>query len=448
MNARSENDPLSPDKAWAPYEPAAGQPWDLPRAGHLYRRAAFGAAWSQLQQALREGPAATVDRLLHPQGDPAAPHRTFDDDVLTAATGGSTETLRAAWLRRMIDTPHPLLERVTLFWHGHFAISNAGVNNAALMARHMQSLRAGALGSYRALLMTVMDDPALYLALRSDSSRRAQPNENVARQLLQAYGPGPDHFDDRDVQQAARALTGRFVLRNQLRLLPREFDDGSKTLLGQTGNWTARDAVEIVASHPATAAQVVHKLYACLISECEPPDDRLLAPLVAEFHRTQDLLQLVGTMLRSNLFFSPRAYRRRIKSPVEFAVGLVRAMEARVSTTRLAQHLAELGQDLYRPPTPAGWPGGRHWLNRATLIGRHNLAGDLLAAAGAYEGRLDPRALTAKYQRNDPDEAARMLLDLLLQGDVAGPPQVSVESEPDLRSLATFIVRSPEYQLA
>ena len=106
---------------WAPYEPDAGRPWNLRLAGHLYRRAGFGATWGQLQQALADGPQRTVDRLLRPEADTDAFNQGFDEYDAAAARSGSADGLRAWWLRRMIHTPHPLLEKMTLFWHHHFA---------------------------------------------------------------------------------------------------------------------------------------------------------------------------------------------------------------------------------------------------------------------------------------------------------------------------------------
>ncbi len=447
---------MNAQQAWSPYEPDEQRPWDLRRAAHLLRRAGFGADWTTLQQAVADGPARTIDRLLRPPADLSAFNASLDDYALASASGNSTESLRAWWLRRMIETPYPLLEKMTLFWHGHFAIGNNGVNSAALMARHLQTLREGALGSYRSLVSAVMNDPALYLSLRTERSRKSQPGENVARQLLGAFGVGPENFDEEDVSAVARALTGRFILRNQLRFFEREYDDGTKRLLGKSGSWNADDAVRIVLEHPATAEQLVRKLYRWLISECDDPEPELLEPLVADLREHDDILRLVDTMLRSNHFFSPAAYRRRIKGPVELAVGLVRAMGVTVPTLRLGQQLAEMGQDLYRPPTSSGWSGGRDWINQVTMIARQNLTTELLATSGSYEGRLDPAGLAARHGQSQPEPAARMLADLLLDGDlpanVAEPwrqrPPRETELPQQLRQLAATLTHLPEFQLA
>ena len=466
---------MTPQAAWAPYEPGPDGPWDLPRAAHLLRRAGFAADWSTLQQAIDDGLDETIERLLRPPGDLLEFEATFDGYESAAATDGSTESIRAWWLRRMIETPHPLLEKMTLFWHHHFAISNDGVNNARLMVRSIHTLRQGALGSYRQLLGDVINDPALYLSLRSDRSRRSEPATNVAGQLLDRFGVGPGHYDEHDLNAAARALTGRFVLRNELRFFAHEFDDGQKTLLGQQGAWNAEDAVRIVAQHPATAENIVRKLYAWLVAddvgdvqetnqpakqtdsiESQVPSSQFLEPLVTQFHQHDDVGVIIERILRSRHFFASAAYRRRIKSPVELAVGLARAMERSIPTMRLGQQLGELGQDLYRPPTSAGFPIGPDWINQATLIGRWDLTAKMLAESGPYEGRLNPATLAEEYQVDRPERVAQWLADLLLDGELPVPVrqrwQQRFTSEDftaaSIRQLAIELTQAPEYQLA
>jgi len=135
---------------------------DLRWAGHLYRRAAFGSTWRQLEQALTEGPQRTVDRLVRPEGPIEEFHGSFDEYEKAAARSGDADEIRAWWLRRIIETPHPLLDKMTLFWHSHFGISNARVQNARLMGQHVQTLRRHALGRYQPLLEAVANDPRLF----------------------------------------------------------------------------------------------------------------------------------------------------------------------------------------------------------------------------------------------------------------------------------------------
>ncbi len=447
-----------PDWAWASYEPDAQRPWDLRRAGHLYRRAAFGANWGRLQRALDDGPQRSVEKLMVGDGDVAGFSRSYDNFEAAAAGSGSAETLRAWWLRRMVHTPHPLLEKMTLFWHNHFATSNVKVKSALLMQRHVQLLRSHALGRFEPLLAAVSRDPAVLLWLDSTANRKSQPNENYARELLGRFGLGMGHYSQTDISEAARAFTGLFVLRNRLRYIPREHDDGLKKVLGQQGNFEGDDVVRIVLEQPAAPRLLVRKLYRWLISESDEPDETLIAPLAKSFAPEFDVAHLVRTMLGSNLFFSAAAYRRRIKCPVEFALGIVCGLEGTVSTTQLGQDLAAMGQNLYHPPTVKGWPGGRHWISRSTLVRRSNLATALLGGSEKpYGDKLNPLPVARRHGHDDPDSAARFLLDLFLQGDVTENVRETLkkavaaaggDKTQQVREMAHGVVALPEFQLA
>lgn len=450
-----------PARAWAPYEPSDRAPWNLARAGHLYRRAAFGATWPQLQRALGAGPQETVDKLLRLEADVAQFNSTYDRYEDSAARANSTGELRGWWLRRMLATPFPLLEKMTLFWHDHFGTGNARVNSPMLMSRHVQLLRSHALGHVGPMMEAVSRDPATLVGLGAEASRKAQPNTNFAQELLDRFSLGSGNYAEEDIAEAARAFTGSFVLQDQFRYVDREHDTGTKRVFGQEGNWADSDVVRIVLRQPAAPRFLVRKLYRWLISDTDRPSDALIAPLADAFSADYDVARLVQTILRSNLFFSQRAYRRKIKSPIEFAVGIVSALEGMVPTVRLGQDVAALGQDLYNPPTVDGWPSGRRWINSATLVGRNNLALALTGAAGPYANKLDPAEVAARYGGKTPQAAARLLIDLFLQGDLE-PGVVDALLEdvlPDatsgggdrsnrLRRFAHAVTVLPEFQLA
>jgi len=448
-----------PGWAWATYEPDTRRPWNLALAAHLYRRAAFGANWQQLQQALAEGPQPTVDRLLQPQADVNAFNRTYDDYENVGAR--SINGLRAWWLRRMMETPHPLLEKMTLFWHNHFATNAAEVKNPRLMQEHIQLLRHHALGEFRPFLHAISRDPAMLVWLGADVNRKGAPNENFVRPLMETFTLGAGRFTERDVREAARAFTGWLVLRGRLRYIPREHDETAKNILGREGRFTADDVVRIVLEQRATARMVVRKLYRWLISETEQPTEAFIAPLADSFAGDYSVSRLVETMLRSNAFFSQLAYRRRIKCPVEFGVGIAQALEGIVSTTHLAQDVAGLGQDLCHPPTVKGWRGGRCWIDAATLVRRYNLSLSLLRNEEPYGDKLNPRAVAQKYGYTEPESAARFLLDLFLQSDLQADVREAMlqdvrkavadrDSDPGvvLRSFAQTVTSLPEFHLA
>jgi len=447
-----------PGWAWAPYEPDVDRPWNLAKAGHLYRRAAFGAGWDQLKQALSDGPQRTVDGLLSPQADTEAFNRTCDEYEVSV---GSINDLRAWWLRRMIQTPHPLLEKMTLFWHSHFATNGSEVKNARLMQQHIRLLRGGALKSFAGLLEDISRDPAMLIWLGADANRKARPSDKFARPLMETFTMGPGHCTEKDIQEASRAFTGWFVLRGKLIYIPREHDGSVKYILGREGNFTSDDVLRIVLEQRATSQMLVHKLYRWLICETEKPDEITIAPLVESFAKDYDLLKLVETMLRSNLFFSSAAYRRRIKCPVEFALGIVKGLEAMVSTTQLAEDLAGLGQNLYYPPTVKGWTGGRYWIDSVSMIGRYNLASALLRGSGPYGDKLNPWAIAQEHGCSEAESAARFLVDLFLQNDLdpnvyetlmkAARTTAGTDSgglEKGMRCFAHSAVTLPEFHLA
>jgi len=448
--------PPDPAWAWAPYVPDAKRPWDLRQSGHLYRRAAFGASWGQLQQALRDGPARTIDRLLRPEGDVSAFDRTFDAYEAAAIDPDAVaaDTFCEWWLRRMIQTPHPLQEKMTLCWHGHFAARNFMVKNGRLMALYVGRLREHALGRFQPLLSAVLQDPAVRLSFDANANRKTKLDLALARALLERFSVGAGVATERDVRETARALTGLAVLRNQSRFLAHEHDDGAKVVLGAAGNWTEGDIVRLAATHPATSRLLARCFYRWFVSEADEPADELLAPLADAFCRDGDLGRLVGMVLRSNLFFSAAAYRRRVKSPLEFALGLVIGLEGLVPTSRLASDLAALGQNLGEPPTAAGWAGGTAWINPATLVGRANLASSLLSGSGSYGTGLDPQTTADAHGPGASTTAGRWLIDLLIQGGLPAPVErLLLESVPKgqdeaLRRLTQMIVTLPEFQLS
>ncbi len=357
----------------------------------------------------------------------------------------------------MVRSPFPLQEKMTLFWHSHFGVSNSRVNSSQLMLRHAQTLRQHALGSYRSLLEAAASDPAVLLSVGADRSRKMQPNENFIKQLMDQYSVGPGHYGDEDVREAARAFTGWSVLRGRLRYIAHEHDTGSKLVLGRKGDWEAKDIVRIVLDQPATPRLIARKLYRWFVSEAEEPSAELLDPLADMLARQYDVGKVVETILRSNLFFSPVAYRRRVKSPIEFSLGLALGLEGEVATLPLGAAVAALGEDLYNPPTTSGWIGGADWINAVTMLRREKLADEMLAPKGPYGWKLDAAAVATKHGCSTPREAAELLLRLYLQDDLAPAVRTALcESAPAgsvaqsaewLRSFTLRVVTLPEFHL-
>lgn len=443
MDAGPPDPDLSPETAWLPYRPGAQNPWDALRAGHLLRRAGCGPSWRDLLRASADGPEKTVDRLLRGDDGTGALNREIDGYEAQGPNARPIDELRGWWLRRMIETPHPLLERMTLFWHGWFGVSNARVALPRVTLDHVRMLRAHALGRFDALLAAAFRDPAALITAGGEENFKAKPNGDLARVLLSRFTVGDGAYTEADGRDVARAFTGLFVRGGQLREVSREHDPGPKTILGQSGAWSDGDFARIAAGHPATARRVARALYRHFVAEDADPTDAVIEPLARAFASDHDIGNLVGTILRSNIFFSRVAYRRRVKGPVDLAVGLCRAFEKTVPTLQLGRALAELGQDLYHPPTIKGWAGGASWINHVTMAGRIRLARDLFRG----EAPLDPGALLAKYPAEDPRPPAGRLVNLLLQDDI--PESLRAVPPPaDPTDAAVAIASLPEYQMA
>ena len=305
------------------YEPKKGEPWDLARVAHLHRRAGFAAPWATLQRDLKDGPGPSVDRLLNgepsaPDGRPAAEADALAEEMTRQlAPAAALSRLQALWLHRMIFTAHPLRERMTLFWHNHFATSEAKVQNPSLMQRQNDLFRAHALGDFSTLLRAVGEDPAMLVWLDSTANRKGHPNENYAREVMELFTLGRGRYTERDVQESARAFTGRFVVRDRFEVVPSQHDGGPKTVLGRTGNFDGDAVTGILLAQPACAEFVCGKLVRAFVTEVDPVPAALLSPLADAFRSSgHDVRVPLAMILRSNLFFSEAVRRRRVKSPV------------------------------------------------------------------------------------------------------------------------------------
>jgi uncharacterized protein (DUF1800 family) len=415
---------LDSKTAWAPSAPTAENPWDRKKVGHLYRRAGFGATAAELDAGTTDGHARTLDRVLTgaPESEDFVRTSEFMASERSMPPGAPQRRLSAWWLDRMLKTRHPLREKLTLFWHDHFATSNAKVQNARFMLAQYHLLQAYALGSFAKLLVSMGTDPAMLVWLDTVTSTKAAPNENYARELMELFALGIGNYTETDIRQAAKAFTGYEIKDGKGALNRRQHDSGIKTVFGKTGNFTGEDVAKLCLEHPACPRFVVRKLYKFLVSDTDTPGVDLLAPLVEQYRKSDyDTGKLVSTILRSNLFFSPGAYRAKIKSPVEFAVGTVRTLEGTAGTLPLAEALEGLGQVLFAPPSVKGWDGGPAWLNAQTLLGRNNLALALTSADDPRFGaRCDPAALLARHGAKSDAEKVDSLLGLFLQGDA--PP--------------------------
>jgi uncharacterized protein (DUF1800 family) len=421
-----------------------------------------------LRRDLKDGPDAAVSRLLSGEataGDGSRPDAfaaLVDQMERQLGASGSLPRAQGIWLYRMILTPHPLQERLTLFWHDHFATSNAKVNNLGLMQRQIALLRRHALGSFPTLLTEIAKDPAMLIWLDATANRKAHPNENYAREVMELFTLGRGHYAEKDVQEAARAFTGAFIQGGRYEEIASQHDDGQKTILGRSGRFRGDDVARLLLEQDACAAFLCRKLYHLFVHEVDEPSNDLIAPLAEAFRSSGYQIETpVRMILRSRLFFERSVRGRRVKSPVEYAVGLLRALEIvrpTVGTEALAEACSRMGQGLYAPPSVAGWDGGTAWINTTTSLARTNLALALLSDDDpAFGGRLDITALTSRHGVSGLKETVRFLADLLwpdgldaeslrvIREQAAAPGR---EPRFAARQAATLILTSPKFQLA
>jgi uncharacterized protein (DUF1800 family) len=454
-----------PKDAWAPYVPDERTPWDLRRVVHLHRRAGFAATWSEIQRDLKDGPAASIDRLLNGKSRSQAVPDDFERIsallVESAVAAGDPARLKAWWVYRMLFGPDPLGERLTLLWHNHFATSNTKVEDLAAMRRQNELFRTLGRKPFGELLTAVVRDPALLLWLDAPANRKEHPNENLGRELMELFTLGIGNYTETDVKEAARALTGWTVTDGEFRDVAARHDNGEKTILGRKGAWKGDDLLRILLDHPATARRLAGRL--CEQFFGEGAIDRAGIDALADGLRRNHLCVgwAVETILRSRAFFADKNIACCVAGPAEFVVGAVRALEMfdpPPSTVALADWMTLLGLDLFYPPNVFGWPGGRRWINTRSVLGRANCAAALVGGSSAGRPEpLDALGLARHHERaRDLDNIVSFYGELIL----GAPPRAAIRDRlrkalgtkatmelDTVRRVVVLLLASPEAQL-
>ncbi len=403
--------------------PITAADWDYDKAAHLVERAGFGATPTEIERLAAMTPEAavaelvdytTIDNGATPAFDPSPiwdpgmdpfPKSRADAVRIARETGSSMgvamlpegesrrlqpvvnkffyglrsnaiETQRlATWFgERMLTTRRPLEEKLTLFWHGHFATGNGKVRDTRMMFRQNEMLRANAAGSFRDLLVGILTDPAMLVYLDNGENRKGHPNENFGRELLELFTMGVGNYSEQDIREASRAFTGWTNDVLEFRFDAETHDDGEKTFLGRTGAFNGEDIIDIILDTPVTAEYIGAKLYRFLVRE--EMDDVTRTALGATFRDGgYELRPLVRRIFLSRDFYSQASYASQIKSPVQLVVSTYRKLGLTTLPTipDFNRLTAGLGQTLFNPPNVAGWAGGRTWITPALLLERGNL---------------------------------------------------------------------------
>src|SRR5215468_1816651 len=292
------------------------------RMAHLLRRAGFGPAPGEVEQRLNIGFEATVAQLVE-SGNVADDLAEVDAQIGGILDFSNIDDVRTWWTYRMIHSKRPLVEKMTFFWHGHFATAVAKVGNPYLMYQQNQLFREHGLGDFGNLLARVSRDPAMLVYLDGASNRKAHPNENYAREIMELFTTGLGAYTERDVAEGARAFTGWNLKDDAFTFNPAEHDGGDKQFLGHQGKLDGNDVVQILAEHPATAERLTRRLFSFFVYD--DPEPATLAPFVARWKESKgNVREVLRAMFLSAVFSSDRAYRARIKSPAEYVIGAIR----------------------------------------------------------------------------------------------------------------------------
>jgi uncharacterized protein DUF1800 len=393
--------------------------------GHLLRRAGFSATPDELAMYGKLGFTGAVDRLLNYKQVP-------DDDMENRLKAlnislNSPINQQRWWLLRMAWTQRPLLEKMTLFWHGVLTSSFHKVGGPRAYMRMIiqnQFLRNHAFDTFDNILLGLTSDPAMLFYLDLTKSRRNSQNENYARELMELFTLGLGHYTQRDVFEGAAALTGWHVRGLTSRYYPQDHNDLVKTYLGHTGNLDYKDVIDILANHPATPWFISRKLFTFFVYENPSTDD--LKPLVDTYVQSgHNIGAVMRTLLLSSQFSSAKAYRGRIKSPVEFTVGAYRALGVNGDGTGLPAITTLMGQTLFDPPNVAGWPGDKVsalWLNSGTWMTRLNYIDLLLArgttARGGSTAPVDLQNVVDTHHLNSPEQFVDHFSSFLVDGNL------------------------------
>jgi uncharacterized protein (DUF1800 family) len=441
---------------------------------HLLRRAGFGASSEEYERYQSMGLQATIDELVN--------YTAVDDSAaLALAAEVPTETAQRGnpalwWVVRMANTKRPLQEKMTLFWHGLITSQLSVVNDNNAMVQQNEFMRAHALGSFPEMLRGISMDRAMMEYLDIAGSVRRAPNENYARELMELFAMGEGNYTEDDVREAARAFTGWVVQReytppniftlSEPVFRPERFDNGQKTFLGKTGNFRPDDIVDIIAAQPATARHITRKLFEFFVYS--DPEDGTLEPFVKVYNDNDgNIGAVVSALLHSEVFYSPRAYRALVKTPLEYVVGAVKALGMQANITPLLAPgnppralglITNMGQTPFEPPNVAGWPGGAAWLNATTMFARLNFINQATGGAPLPRGadRFIRPATTTDL--GTAKQALEYYLPLALDDnmpaasrqvfiDFAGGEQTELSPEA-LRGLAYLIFASPQFHLS
>ena len=407
--------------------PISAGDWNYEAAAHLLERAGFGGTPDQIAALAALTPAAAVRSLVYydpannshllpfehsgvhdPGLDPFPPSRPATTE-LAKQTGEALgikvkpegnrrlqpvvnkffywlrasvlETNRVAywWADRMVASNNPLQEKMALFWHGHYAVNESKVRDYRKLLKELELFHEMGTGSFRDLMVSVAQDPAMLSFLDAGVNVKGAPNENFAREIMELFTMGVGNYTETDIREAARAFTGWNYVGLDFVINEEQHDDGVKNFLGHSGNFDGVDIIDIIMQQPVTAEYIAGKIYRFFVNDDLSPAMRLELGSVLR-DADYDVATLLETIFLSKDFYSPASVGSQIKSPVQLAVSTYRklGLQDAPGVPDFNRATGALSQSLFRPPTVAGWAGGRSWMTPGLLLERGNFARDVL----------------------------------------------------------------------
>jgi uncharacterized protein (DUF1800 family) len=422
--------------------------WTPIDAAHLLRRTGFGATAQEIKDAHQAGLPATIERLLADSPETSEFAETESILRTLAYASDNINDLKSWWFFRMRRSANPLVEKNTLLWHNHFATSNAKVHSVRRMADQNDLFRKYALGDFRELLYGVSKDTAMLVWLDVNDNRKRAANENFAREIMELFSLGVGNYTERDIKEAARALTGWHVREGTFWFDRRQHDPTNKTVFGKTGAFDGAAIVNLCLDHPACPRFIGFKLLKTYVTD-RPTKEQIEAVAETLTREKFNVGRTLRHLLASDLFFSKSSRAAIIKSPIDFVIGAMKSLDATPKTGEMTRILAQLGQDLFEPPTVKGWDGGRLWISAASLLHRTQFSVGLLS--GEHYGEL-PKA--SFELGTDPERALAQLSETHLATPLGAEAKKAFiehwkKSDGDERypGALHLILTSPEYQL-
>jgi|TARA_B100000959_G_scaffold22234_1_gene21491 hypothetical protein len=473
--------------------PLTADAWDYAKARHLLVRAGFGGTPQQVKKLHAMGLHKAVDTLvdfhLQPSAevplDIALPRKANplekklrNDFLMNRAAGdrngweaGQAAKLRQWWLQRIVESPRPLQEKLTLFWHGHFANQQSVVRNSYSMYRQNELFREHAAGNFRGLLYGILHDAAMIRYLDNNKNVKGHANENLAREIMELFAMGEDQgYTEADIREAGRALTGYNFDHStgQFRLNLNQHDAGEKTIFGQKGPWTGDDLVRLILEQPATSRFVARRLFEYFAHQ--DPAGETIEKLATVLRKSDyELRPMLKNLFQSEAFYGEGAMGTKIKSPVQLVAGMMRDLGVKDITDygQLNAAVEAMGQKLLEPPDVKGWRRGRSWISANRMFSRYNSSAKLMQMAVdpdrkqavdvarrlERDGCQDPsevvdHLVVACFVKPLNDEQRRKLCQSL--GKLPPPPEWAKQRDSinaKLRDLLVLMVSTPEYQM-